>query len=614
MDENKVIPTVFYRNDKPQKPSFKYNTDLLATEQSSSSSAVSGSSHPSTMSPQLDRSHPSSSPAVMLRPVDHGKLTLQLWFVFQFVGKEKLKSKVNKVLSLCNTLYSKLTDIPSISIITPCNCTKVVFQYMPLKCEDEQDNRPSFLQEVQSPVFVQKVNQQVFNDLVNSTSAIDLDLTLVCPQPNSAPASFDVPYGDHMLFNPLFSPNLEAIDETLIETFISNLSLEIQLIDATLRQKDTFQKLVWTHADLGLYSVTVQNSVGLGAVRYIPSLLLTSRNPVKCSPESPPLPPSTLGKKLQEEIDRLNETIATKLSTKDKSIFQPGKDDSQSSCIILGVDTTPMVAERCQQYLNEILTTASAVEQEFEFSKQIDKILESGIKEAEERIRRENERLEAEQTIFRKIPVFGSVLNWMIPPTPTSLPGNSFNLLTTSITEPSTTLKKSNNIKKPNFESSSLSSSTPVPMSSGVSATPVTRGGESGARMVATTGMVGGAEHRSELPVTTAAAPPPATATVAGSVQSTVQGQVQLQAADGQEAQVVTQTHAQEQTPETQIELAIQKQETTEQVVLTLTSVHTQQQDQSQVTNTTKVTETATETTTSPTLSQAQQDQVQPQV
>jgi len=115
-----------------------------------------------------------------------------------------------------------------------------------------------------------------------------------------------------------------------------------------------------------------------------------------------------------------------------------------------------MVQERCQEYLNEIIQNASVVEQEFDFSKQIGKILESGIKEAQERLRRENERIEAEQGIIRKIPIVGSVWNWWMPSNQT-LPGNSFNLLTTVVSDPS--VKK---IRKPNFESS-LNTSIPPP-------------------------------------------------------------------------------------------------------------------------------------------------------
>jgi len=224
------------------------------------------------------------------------------------------------------------------------------------------------------------------------------------------------------------------MDGQLVDTFASNLRLDIELIDATLRQKGYFQKLVWNHAVKGLYNVDVPNFVGLGAVRYIPPL----NTPVTSDPPtSPPPAPSKLGPKLQQEIDRLNEMLAAKLmSTNEKSIYQKAKDLLGHSCIVLGVDTTPMVQERCQEYLNEIIQNASVVEQEFDFSKQIGKILESGIKEAQERLRRENERIEAEQGIIRKIPIVGSVWNWWMPSNQT-LPGNSFNLLTTVVSDPS---------------------------------------------------------------------------------------------------------------------------------------------------------------------------------
>jgi hypothetical protein len=256
----------------------------------------------------------------------------------------------------------------------------------------------------------------------------------------------------------MFTLNVENIELNIVETFVSNLSLEIELIDATLKYKTCFKQHVWSNAARGLYAVDVPNFVGLGAVRYIPPLLLTGQIPSITDPPSPPPGPAGIGPKLEEEIDRLNILLAKKLV---ESIYQLSKDIEGHSCILLGVDTNPMVEERCLEYIREILATAETVEKEFDFSKQIGKIIELGIKEAEERLRFQTERIEAEQGIIRKIPIVGSVWNWWSPTSPTPL-GNTFSIITTKVSEPK--------IHKPSFESplnlsSSVINISPAPPS-----------------------------------------------------------------------------------------------------------------------------------------------------
>jgi hypothetical protein len=116
--------------------------------------------------------------------------------------------------------------------------------------------------------------------------------------------------------------------------------------------------------------------------------------------------------------------------------------------------------ERCLEYINDILTTALSVEKEFDFSKQVGKIIELGIKEAEDRIRQETERLEAEQGIIRKIPIVGSVWNWWNPANQI-LRGNSFSLITTQVSEPKIQIP-SGERSQPFYTPPTLSDSNPL--------------------------------------------------------------------------------------------------------------------------------------------------------
>jgi len=443
-DDNKCIPTVFYRNDRITQPPIVHSQIPKLPEINSSNAGNSSTNINKTT--QFVQSGP-------LRPIDHGVLTLPLWFSFQYIGKDNLRNRIDKSLQLSMKLYSLLSAIPSISILTAPYSMVVVFQYIPLSTQksSEQDDFPAS--------FIEKVNQQLLHDVADSTSAIQLDLTLV-------PTS-DRKHADHILFNPMFTLNVENIEANIVETFVSNLSLEIELIDATLKYKTCFKQYVWSNALKGLYAVDVPNFVGLGAVRYIPPLLLTGQLPIITDPPSPPPVPFGIGPKLEEEIDRLNILLANKLVvTQEKSIYQLSKDIEGHSCILLGVDTNPMVEDRCLEYIKEILGTAESVEKEFDFSKQVGKIIEIGIKEAEERLRYQTERIEAEQGIIRKIPIVGSVWNWWSPSSPTPF-GNTFSLLTTKVSEPRMIRKPSNlGTYEPNQNLSSVIPQVPLSSSS----------------------------------------------------------------------------------------------------------------------------------------------------
>lgn len=100
-------------------------------------------------------------------------------------------------------------------------------------------------------------------------------------------------YGlNYICFQPLFSTEgiqtflsyskkivaVIQIKEETMDAFIQGLISETSLIDTTLKYSLVFKKALGQYP--GLINVKVNDFVGLGAVRYIPSYLSSSSDPV----------------------------------------------------------------------------------------------------------------------------------------------------------------------------------------------------------------------------------------------------------------------------------------------------------------------------------------------
>eukprot|EP01124_Arcella_intermedia_P022189 TRINITY_DN3258_c0_g3_i1.p1 TRINITY_DN3258_c0_g3~~TRINITY_DN3258_c0_g3_i1.p1 ORF type:complete len:729 (-),score=184.24 TRINITY_DN3258_c0_g3_i1:2-2188(-) len=437
-DDNKFLSSVFYKTAEKPYPS-----------------------------PESSIPPPPESP--LIKP-EYGALTLQLWFALQYLGKEQIIQKISKSIELTEILYSALCKIPSVHVVSPPHSLVVAFQCVPVSEKNPSDAN-----------FIEKLNQQIFQDLLHTLSSLDIELI-------HHKGSLDL-----FLFNPFFSSSIGKIEQEHITLFTETLKEELELIEASISLKQYFQELVIKNSEKGLFNVQTSNPLSIGALKYIPPLLLTGPLPVSTNPSSP----IALGSKLQNQIDKLNEMLAAKLNSENK-VFRKDTDVHEKPCISVGIDksilkeititnanpnvpqlplpqetepktegeegetltithtilvhkdTTKEILQRsCEAYVYNILQTAAQVENEFDFSKEIGKIVESGIKEAEERLKKEQERLESQQGIIRKIPIVGNVLNWWSPVEVASK-GNSFSLLTTEVYEPKN-LKRSP-IKKPSFE------------------------------------------------------------------------------------------------------------------------------------------------------------------
>jgi hypothetical protein len=207
-----------------------------------------------------------------------------------------------------------------------------------------------------------------------------------------------------------------------IDHFTDNLSLVVDLIEATLKARPLFSAAVKKADSRRVFEATVDRFVGLGAVRYLPQL-------IKLGDE--------ISETLQTEIDRYNEVVLKRL-LEDKTfgyLYKGVTDMLGRKCIGILVDSSPMDEARCDSLVEKIAEVAIAIESEFDFSQQIGPIVVSNIKEAQKKMKNEAERIQSERGLIRKLPIFGSVYNWWSP-VQTEIPGSSFDIFATTLSPP----------------------------------------------------------------------------------------------------------------------------------------------------------------------------------
>jgi len=218
-----------------------------------------------------------------------------------------------------------------------------------------------------------------------------------------------------------------------ISDFARCLTEETKLIDATLSCIPHFKEAIEKYDNLT--NVVVPHSVGLGAVRIVPSFLDTS----------------SLSGDLKSEIDTLNATLATRLHQEDINLFKQDVTVDGHVCVSLGVETKPMTPETAREYAEKIYNIALSLKIESKIEENLTQIIKKRIRQAEEEIKNETEELTYQQTgLVRMIPLVGSLWNWWSPIDEPNAHGRSFNLCTSDLKP----------ITSPSSSSSSSSSST----------------------------------------------------------------------------------------------------------------------------------------------------------
>eukprot|EP01125_Pyxidicula_operculata_P019212 TRINITY_DN694_c3_g5_i2.p1 TRINITY_DN694_c3_g5~~TRINITY_DN694_c3_g5_i2.p1 ORF type:complete len:910 (-),score=224.46 TRINITY_DN694_c3_g5_i2:1800-4193(-) len=317
-DSNKVIPTVFYRHDRLESSSSSTTT---TTTLSSNSNQNNLTKQPQTQQQQQQQDKvntPQQYHRQQLWPVDHGTLTLPLWFGFQYLGTANLTKKVERSLRLSSLLTSFLSSLPYIQTITPphsstCSSLYVVFRYVPthiptysLTSEWNNNNKNSI-----AAGFIGRVNRQIIN-FANETAAQGLDLGIVYHRHHHHhhhQSSSTTSLGEHtsssllneddlfIKFDPFFSSKLKEMSTELLQLFIDNLKISISIFQSSNQWSDPFRDEVLNiplNANLtdsiehlmsqkggnsalssGLVDVSsdVPDLVGMAALRYVPTIL-----------------------------------------------------------------------------------------------------------------------------------------------------------------------------------------------------------------------------------------------------------------------------------------------------------------------------------------------------
>lgn len=220
----------------------------------------------------------------------------------------------------------------------------------------------------------------------------------------------------------------------MLETVLEMISVETNLIDATLSCKNEFKEAISKYP--GLTFVEVDNFVGLGAVRYVPPYLSQSLDTlVQASAPD-------LYSEVNKEIDEINTIIAETLAG-DETLFSKSTTLDGKVCVTIGVETpNPLTVEATRNYVNRLHEVAKKIEssKESNIMGKISEVIQRSIKKAQDALSKEEEQAVNQEGIIRQLPVVGSVWNWLSPLSPKDKPkvqGKSFNLLVGNTNSPS---------------------------------------------------------------------------------------------------------------------------------------------------------------------------------
>jgi hypothetical protein len=348
-------------------------------------------------------------------PHDHGPLTLDLWVNFHTISRTQIRRKIDTAVALCNSLFTKLAVLPSIKLFTKHeNSIYVTFRY------EIEDFREVKLENQNT--FLDTINQQIVSNIkMKGDSPLELDMIVT----NS---------NYYIRFQPYFSTTLEHLNNEVLNKFIVNLKREIELISCTLVNIPMFTSYI-TNVP-GYQVINAKNFVGIGNIRYMPPFLLTGG--------------TEISEVMHKEIDKLNVEIESILKKKElKTIISNiGKDENGHSCILLSLNTDIMTEEQIKELAENLNQIANEVSNSNLFHDSLGKIIEEGIKKAQDLLKRENERIGQNTGIIRKIPFIGSVYNWWSP-YKEEIKGGSFNISLSNVIESEKAkLKRSNSFQE----------------------------------------------------------------------------------------------------------------------------------------------------------------------
>lgn len=317
------------------------------------------------------------------------------------VGQERVKSKDGQTCSVCDVMSKAVSTTLLFDILVPI----VLFQYVASENVMKSTHSPADNTEeaefqrklTRNPPYFDNLNSWLGQILMRDVPTVRLDIVEL----------------EHHGFTICFSPleSAHAMNTTLedIDDLCNCLQQQLSILNATVKQKELFQQMIAVHKNLQVVNIT--SWAGLGAVRYIPALLVGRLNELTDS-----------GK---EEINRLNSELVSKLKSTD-SAFSLGEGDDGMLGVRFGMVTDDLDMD---ELIGLVLSHGQEVEESSKFLESMAEMVRIGIEEAKKELEKENMEKLMQEGILRHVPIVGGLVNWWSPPTKDSgVKGRSFNL------------------------------------------------------------------------------------------------------------------------------------------------------------------------------------------
>lgn len=311
----------------------------------------------------------------------------------RIIGKERMKSNEGKTYSISDVVSKSISTTLLFDILVPV----VVFQYITENSNivPKPEDKPEF--PAKNPAYFDNLNSWLGQVLRRDVPTVKLDI-------------IDLEqHGICIRICPLESSHITSMTKDDVDEFFNCLQQQLEILNATVRQKETFRNLVQNHKNLQI--VEISNWAGLGGVRYIPDNLADKLDQLMDVDK--------------DDINRLNSEVVVKLKATD-SAFSLGEGDDTMLCVRFGMVTDDLDME---ELVNLVLTSGQELEESSKFIETMSEMVRQGIEEANKELEQENIERIMQEGVFRHVPIVGSLVNWWSPVAKeTGIKGRSFNL------------------------------------------------------------------------------------------------------------------------------------------------------------------------------------------
>ncbi|XP_064613537.1 pyridoxal-dependent decarboxylase domain-containing protein 1-like [Liolophura sinensis] len=368
--------------------------------------------------------------------------SLPLWVCLQTLGHDGILERVKSACKLAEDMFEKIKDIQTIKYVTkePEKKNKedeefsvrglitkainfilvfeivsptIVFKYV--KPEEEKPGESVAAYALTDEDKVAEDRTKLYYDALN-TWLVDV---LQSENPNVKIDPVDIDReGVCIRFAALESARTLGTTNEDIEKFVECLKTQMSILDATVQQRETFQKIVEAQDNLTL--VHIANWAGLGAVQYIPEMWVGTA--------------AELTEACKKDINSVNCEIVHKLKANDTA-FSLGETDEGLYCVRFGLVTADTDV---QELLSLVYSVGKEVEDNSKYLEHMSEVIRKSIEETNKELKKETEDRLLQEGVLRQVPLVGSLLNWWSPPPKDVVKGRTFNMQSGKIesTEP----------------------------------------------------------------------------------------------------------------------------------------------------------------------------------